>query len=524
LSSESVIYHSDDLLCRLHIDGAMEVTKSGPLYVFRILSGSQVCLMKLEAEVRNRDNCWYWWPNHEGERGQLSDIHKGLESLENKTKGISVVYPVSASCRTIIIGDDKGGIILSAMPDEKGRISQITVKSKNSERVEFLVKTGRSCWILTQYQGGRDDALEWITKIIDKVKWPVQEIPEPSGNFLLQVGLIGPDYDCMVPVEKGFLVLGDIAAVMRKHLGKNNWLHVFGYAHGHDILYPDYSPSGFMGGSERLKEAIKAVHRKGQKVSFYLNLRIADKSLVDNDFELQSSVFLDSLGKKVEERAHERDFYVMNPENEVWQDRMVQEARRLIELGADGLELNYRGKNALMVPLGEQWGDGVRKIITRIRDLGVKVWYRGGTDIYPADWLEISKEELSLEEDGHVFSGCLIGEFDPRLFMTLVPGRSYLLPLSRSEVLKLDDTVIMRDLENIMGGLFIYNEEYMERIDMILKRAAEEFAAKEEAAVKEELSTASAVVEEIENAEKAEPIEFSDITAETMSKEFPSNS
>lgn len=510
MSSESVIYHSDDLLCRLHIDGAMEVTKSGPLYVFRILSGSQVCLMKLEAEVRNSEKCWFWWPNQEGERGKLSEIHKGLESLENKTRGLSIIYPVSASCRTIIMGDDKGGIILSAMPDEKGRISQITVKSKNSERVEFLVKTGRSCWILTQYQGGREDALKWMTKIIDKVKWPVLNIPETSGNFLLQVGLIGPDYDCMVPVEKGFLVLEDIAAVMKKHLGKNNWLHVFGYAHGHDILYPDYRPSGFMGGSDRLKDAIRAVHKKGQKVSFYLNLRIADKSLVENDFELQNSVFLDRLGKQVEERAHDRDFYVMNPDCESWQNRIVQEARRLVELGADGLELNYRGQKALMVPLGEQWGDGIRKIITRIRDLGVKVWYRGGTDIYPADWLELSKEELSLDEEGQMFSGCVIGEFDPRLYMTLVPGRPYLLPLSRSEILKLEDTVIMRDLENIMGGLFIYNDEYMERIDMILQRAAEEHAAAEEAAVKEELATARAVVDEIESAaERSESVDLS---------------
>ncbi|MDC7235519.1 MAG: DUF6259 domain-containing protein [Spirochaetales bacterium] len=498
MSSESVIYHSDDLLCRLHIDGAMEVTRSGPLYVFRILSGAQVCMMKLEAEINNPDSCWYWWPNHEGERGLLSQVHEGLESLENRTRGISVVYPVSASCRTIILGDEKAGIILSAMPDEKGRISQITVKSKNAGRVEFQVKTGRSCWILTQYQGNREDALQWITKIIDKVKWPSLEKAEPCGNFLLQVGLIGPDYDCMVPVEKGFLVLKDIAGVMKKHLGKGNWLHVFGYAHGHDILYPDYKPSGFMGGTERLKEAIREVHKKGQKVSFYLNLRIADQSLVENDFSLQKSVFLDSLGKKVEERNHERDFYVMNPDCEGWQDRIVEEARRLVDLGADGLELNYRGRRALMVPLGEQWGDGIRKIMTRIKDMGVKVWYRGGTDIYPADWLEMSREDLVMEDDGHLYSGCVLGEFDPRLYMTMVPGRQYLLPLSRTDVPVLDDAPVMRDLENIMGGLFIYNEEYMERIEMILQRAAEEYAQQEEEAVKKELSTANAVVDELE--------------------------
>ncbi len=452
----------------------MEVTRSGPLYVFRVLSGSHVGIMKLEAEISNPETPWFFWPNHEGERASLAEVHDKLESLENRTRGISVIYPVSAACRTLIVGDDKGGVILSAMPDEKGRISQISIKSRSSERVEFTVKTGRSTWILTQYQGSREDALVWISRILEKAKWPGLEKSEDPGRFLLQLGMIGPDYDCMVPVERGFMIMEEVASLMRKIIGSGNWLHIFGYSHGHDILYPDYRPSVFLGGSECLKEAIKAVHRKGQKVSFYLNLRLADQSLVDNDFSLQNAVFLDSLGKRVQEKAHDRNFFVMNPDSEEWQNRIVQEAKHLVDLGADALELNFRGENALMVPLGEQWGAGIRKMISRIQDLGVKVWYRGGTDIYPADWLELSQEELRIEEDGHIFSGCVLGEFDPRLYLTMVPGRSFLLPLSRN-IPALEGEPVMRDLENIMGGLFIYDEEYMERIEMILKRAAAEF-------------------------------------------------
>jgi hypothetical protein len=141
LSSESIIYHTDDLVCSLHIDGAVETTKSGPLYIFRILSSSQASILKLDAEIRNPDTSWFWWPNHEGERGLLSKVHERLETLEGMTRGISVLYPISGSCRTIIIGDATGGIILSAMPDEKGRISKITVKSKTSEHVD--IREGR---------------------------------------------------------------------------------------------------------------------------------------------------------------------------------------------------------------------------------------------------------------------------------------------------------------------------------------------------------------------------------------------
>ena len=475
MSSESVIYQSSEICCRLHIDGPMETSRSGPLYIFRILSGTTISTLRMDIDIEKEGAGWFWWPNNEGERGDLSEVHVRLESSENQAKGVSVVYPISASCRTIIIGDSEGGIILSAMPDEKGRISRINLKAPYSNRITFTVKSGRSCWILTKFSGNPEAALDWLGQIIHKVKWPQLEENEYPGRNLLQVGLIGPDYDCMVPDDKGFMVLGDIARVMKRWLGPGNWLHVFGYAHGHDILYPDFTPSLFLGGEKKLKEAVAEVHRKGQKVSFYLNLRIADKNFIDNDFKLKNSIFKDTFGKALTEQVHDRSFYIMDPHSKNWQDRLFFEAKRLVSLGADGLELSNPGHQTLLAPLGEQWGEGIRELMNRIRDLGVKIWYRGGNDIYPADWLELSREELDINLEGEILSGCVLGDFDPRLYMTLVPGRSFLVPLSRLKNLDhLPRERIIRDLENIMGGLFIYNDEYLDRINMILKHSSEE--------------------------------------------------
>jgi len=475
LSNDSVIYNTAELSCRLHIDGPMETTRSGPLYIFRILSGNTISTLKLEINIEKENSGWFWWPNNEGERGSLSDIHGILEDHESQSKGFSVLYPISASCRTVIIGDSEGGIILSAMPDEKGRVSRINVKAPLNNKVFFTAKSGRSCWIVTRFTGSPEDALDWLGRIIHKVKWPLPEEAVKNGNNLLQVGLIGPDYDCMVPSDKGFMVLGDIAAVMKKWLGSDNWLHIFGYAHGHDLLYPDYKPSAFLGGEERLKEAIREVHRKGQKVSFYMNIRIADKNLVDNDFKLKESVFKDPIGKSIIEKSYERAFYIMDPHSKSWQDRLFKEAERLVSLGADALELGHMGKQTMLVSLGEQWGDGILALMKRIHGLGVKIWYRGGNDLYPADWLEIGREEIDISSEGVIRSGCLLGEYDPRLFMTLVPERYFMIPLSRmNTVPRFPKDRILRDLENIMGGLFLYNEEYMERIDMILKHVVDE--------------------------------------------------
>ena len=503
MSGESVIYHTSEICCSLHIDGPMETTHSGPLYIFRILSGATLSTLKLEIDIEKDDSGWFWWPNNEGERGNLSDIYTRLEDKENQTKGVSVLYPISASCRTIIIGDSEGGIILSAMPDEKGRISRINVKAPFHNRVFFTVKSGRSNWILTRFSGGPEDALDWLGKIIHKVKWPLPEESEFPGKNLLQVGLIGPDYDCLVPNDAGFNVLGDIAGVMKKWLGPGNWLHVFGYAHGHDILYPDYTPSSFLGGEERLKEAIHTVHRKGQKVSFYMNLRIGDKNLIDNDFDLKNALFKDPIGKSVIEKAHDRSFYVMDPHSEAWRNRVFKEAERLVRLGADGLELSHIGQQSLLVPLGEQWGEGIKVLMDRIRSLGVKIWYRGGNDLYPADWLEMSREEYEVDSDGQIHCGCKVGEFDPRLYMTLVPGRSFLVPLSRLNTIPfLPQDRIIKDLENIMGGLFLYDEEYMERIDMILKHSAQDVREEENASGDDETVDSPDTAEIEEQTEK----------------------
>ena len=453
----------------------METTHSGPLYIFRILSGKELSTLKLEVNLEDPESPWFWWPNHEGERGKLNEVYEKLEDKETQTKGVSLTYPITAYSRTLIIGDSAGGIILSAMPDEKGRITRINLKAPFQRRLFFTIKTGRSNWILTRYYGNHEDALDWIERVIEKIKWPVPPKVDPPGNFLLQVGLIGPDYDCMVPTDRGFSVLEDIAEVMKTYLGKNSWLHVFGYSHGHDILYPDYKPSSFLGGEEGLKTAIRKVHRKGQFVSFYLNIRIADQNLVDNDFELKSGILKDPLGKPIVEYHYERPFYVMDPNNQAWKDRLFYEAKRLVDLGADALELSHLGEQAFLLPLGEQWGAGILELLQRIRNLGVKIWYRGGADLYPADWLEISKEENEMDGDGHLRSGFFLGEHDPRLYTTVVPGRSFQIPLSRLKTIPfLREDQILKDLENIMGGLFIYNEEYMERIDMILKHAVQD--------------------------------------------------
>ncbi len=465
------IYETDEILCQLFLEKGIEVSRSGPLYILRMSQVGSIFSLRLRVNVLDQKKAWFWWPNHEGERGLLGKVYENFGTLKDTTlsKGLSVFYPISASCRTLIIGDSQGGVLLSGMPDPKGRVSQISVKSTSPELVDFEVSTGRSGWILTKFKGSPEEGLDWLGRIIGKVQWHSLPASPITSKYLIQVGLIAPDYECLVPMDRGFMVLEDIAKKVKSHVGAGNWIHVFGYSHGHDLLYPDYSPSAFLGGEERLQEAIQAAHKQGQKVSFYINIRIADKSLVESDFDLSAAVYKDYRGEVTIEEFHDREFVVMNPLSKQWQNRILSEIQRLISLGADGFELNYRGRKALLTSIGEEWGSGVRHIINQVKLMGARVWFRGATDIYSGDWLEVTKEEILLSEDGHLQSGYMIGDFDPRLYMTLVPEQSFLIPQDRGTVPNTGDVHFMRNIQGPLGELFMYNDDYLEALEELLR-------------------------------------------------------
>ncbi len=456
------------------MDFPFQIHKKGPLFILKMQANSRQASLILGNRIQNSETPWFWWPNHEGERGQLAEVYEKLGSLEGVTRGLSILYPTTAFCRSIIVGDKEGGVILCALPEKEGQTARITARCRGRKQVEFVIKTGSSSWILGQFKGGPEKALELLDKIMKKIQTTALPAPEPSGKFLLKTGLISPNYKCDVPPEKGFLILEDIARLMKKHLGPENWLHVFGYSHGHDILYPDYTPSHYLGGKEKLRAAIQAVHSHDQKLSFHMNIRMADERQVKTNFDLQKAVFLDPLKKKVIKNLGRQDFVVMDTENPLWQNRIIKEARGLADLGIDALELSHKGLPPGLLPIGALWGTGTSRIMTEIKNMGVKIWYQGGADIYPADWLELSREEPGKDAEAHILSGCFLGSFDPRLFMTVAPGRAYLASISRNPFPLTDKTLAMKNLEPVFGGLFLYNKDYLNEAEMIMKRGARE--------------------------------------------------
>ncbi|RKX94112.1 MAG: hypothetical protein DRP59_01055 [Spirochaetes bacterium] len=409
------------------------------------------------------------WPNREGELFHISQVQKSIEQY-NVPEGLTISYPATASCRTIIFLEDTDrGVAVLAPPDTEGRVTELRIKSTGIKDCALLV-TGNSC---TWYAVRFDSLPELQSRLVDlkgSVSWKGIPLRNTEASWQVQTGLIGTDGHTSVPKERGFDVLSDISACMERLLGSGNILHVFGYAGGHDIGYPDYTPSPVLGGDERLGKAITEIHRNNQKVVFYLNGRIAQKELVD-DTDLYDAVLTTEYGSPVVEVYQDREFYVMNPSSEKWLERITNEALHLKALGADGVQLDQLGGRAAVVPPGEIWGRGYIDLIETLHLQGLLVWIQGVSDIYPADWFELTYRNVSILEDGTIRGGTPLGKADKRLYELSVPNQVLLVPLSRFDKQWSNSKRIIVDLDKKGGELFLYNPRYLKQLEEIISKA-----------------------------------------------------
>jgi hypothetical protein len=390
----------------------------------------------------------------------------------NVPGGLTISYPATASCRTLIFMEEAGkGFAFLAPPDDKGRVTEFRINAEDFKHVSINIK-GRSCTWYTLAFYTIEELEDKVRDLQASVPWAKLPVKKTNSRWQVQVGLIGPDGKTEVPEDRGFDVFSDISELMLSELGENNILHIFGYSAGHDTAYPDYTPSQRLGGRAGLEKAIKKVHQNSQKVVFYMNGRIAQEENVKND-SLYYSVLKNDRGVPVIEVYHDRNFYVMNPSSKEWQDRLLSEAMRLKEFGADGIQLDQLGGRAASLPAGEIWGEGYINLINNLHKEGLTVWIQGLSDIYPADWFELSYRDTSILEDGSIRGGTPLGKTDKRVFQISVPNQVLLIPLSKPDTDRdFKNNKIIIDLDIGMEELFLYNPSYMMQLEMLMHKAA----------------------------------------------------
>ncbi|MCK5736259.1 MAG: hypothetical protein KAH21_07250, partial [Spirochaetaceae bacterium] len=208
------------------------------------------------------------WPNREGERFSLAAAHEKLKRLDRQNSGISLCWPATASVQAVGIID--GGTLYTfyADPDSPGRARFLELKSEEPGHVSFNFKGSSVSWTLLSIQQTDSEQTR---------------DPGESEASLYQIGLIGPEGECEVPIDRGFAILGDAARTLIDKCGApvpGDIIHIFGYAAGHDRGYPDYSPSAELGGAPALKSALGELRALGFELSFYLNARLAELSIL----------------------------------------------------------------------------------------------------------------------------------------------------------------------------------------------------------------------------------------------------
>ncbi|RKX87958.1 MAG: hypothetical protein DRP58_01620 [Spirochaetes bacterium] len=466
---KKILYNQTDYYCTLtsNLDFIENKTKHGLELAYS--NNNQVNDMRIDLKSEN----WkILWPNREGEIFSSSKVIKAINKYQ-VSSGLSLSYPATASCRTLIFMEENGrGFAFLAPPDREGRVTELCINAEDYKNVSLNIKCKNTNWYTLSFITFKE-LEDKIQDLQSSVPWKGLGIVETNSNWQIQVGLIGPDGKTEVPKNKGFDVLVDISDLMLKKLGENNILHIFGYSIGHDMGYPDYTPSNQLGGASHLEKAIERIHFNKQKAVFYMNGRIADRENIEKG-GLHSSILTDKNNLPIMETYHTRDFYVMNPSSEEWQDRLLAEAIKLKKLGADGVQLDQLGGRASPVPAGETWGKGYINLINNLHKERLTVWIQGLSDIYPADWFELTYRDINILEDGTIRGGTPLGKPDKRVFQISVPGQILLIPLSKTETKiktksKNNKTII--DLNLGDEKLFLYNPLYMTQLEKLIHKA-----------------------------------------------------
>ena len=290
------LYRSDIFKCSIN-SLSHKITEQDKYYkTISINGGVQKISWLIEGDA------YMVWPNREGEGFTVSQAVKKLASLENTSQGVSISYPATASVMAFLIRNGDGESLLIYMDrDEAGRVCDIRLQRENDKALSINITAIHQCW----------HCLRISDETVFSNYLEVRNNKKDTLKHQFQLGLIGPYGKCSVPEDLGFNVIPQIAGLINENYNPDtSCIHIFGYARGHDILYPDYSPSQLLGGQKLLKSALIQTKDMGFETSFYLNGRIVDSEALIQFPRLKEALLRENEKLKNESRNKRAGGYV----------------------------------------------------------------------------------------------------------------------------------------------------------------------------------------------------------------------
>ena len=361
------------------------------------------------------------WPNCEGEIFSIDRVFNILKMHHCLESGLSIAWPASASMMAVMVIAHSGeSRIFSLQVDSEARHAEIRLFADSPEKIRIRFLTTVTTWQIIAPEN-----------LPDSPSVSNESIPD----MLFQLGLAGSDgtpgasggqsatFDTIYKMADHFIdSLNLNGSIQSDDIDSHNpVINIFGYSGGHYSGYPDYSPSFSLGGLPGLSHAADELHSRGFELSCHINARIAEESALRKYPLLQAGVCRDRNGSPIIETYEGRRFNVMDPSHSAWTEHLFMQAMLLRECGADAVQLAHISCRAPAAACGAVWGAGYRKLICRLQSTGLKVWMKGLSDYYPANWFEITGGKTVILPGGIIQCGKPLGKSDFRLLLSLMP-------------------------------------------------------------------------------------------------------
>lgn len=128
---KKILYNQTDYNCTLHSDINISEIKYEHWSEFKLSENKKISNLTIKIEGEKWE---ILWPNREGEIFSVSQVYEKIKKY-NVPNGLTISYPSTASCRTLIFFEESGdGLALMAPPDKNGRVTEFRINAEDSKK------------------------------------------------------------------------------------------------------------------------------------------------------------------------------------------------------------------------------------------------------------------------------------------------------------------------------------------------------------------------------------------------------
>ncbi|MCK4386634.1 MAG: hypothetical protein KAV41_00920 [Candidatus Pacebacteria bacterium] len=405
-------------------------------------------------------------PTREGEF--IKDTRNFFENEE-----YSLSYPGTASMKHLVIfSPNGGGIFIGGIPTYK--FAKIKVKKIGKQKLLITYNSTEHKLYFLHFKKDWRERADTFKRIMHLDEKYTNERQTPK--IFLQIGIKDSFGNCGI---KHFSELKEIIDYACDELGDRLIIHFYGTnTAGFDRMFPNYAINPDLGGKESLTELVAYIKEKGLLTSHHYNPRIADTDWLKQNADYIPAIVLYKDGSPIIEKYKKHTHFVMNPNNEHWFKRCVENIDYLKSIGFDYIQLDqftyqrnfYNPEKALQL--------GYKRMMEECDARGIRYWLEGVSDIhklYNENFYQIlTRDSHRVWDDDENRRGYPYGKSYPEFFMFFYPNAkvSYQLVTENNNLETFEDKLkVARSLDiSIYGIQMMY---YCKHYKPLLKRVIE---------------------------------------------------